>query len=340
MKAITYSLAAAAVALSASALSIPEFYRRAAQQSKGIACTTRMLATGQMSPDCESAMGVNFGVLKSASADHLRIDFASGNDPNVLGISSTRFSADLLSIPGLSWPVTHCAHRVNVIDNGVRIATFTTPSSEVTANDNKYGGAVSNSPFKIAPNKQEEFARFVGSLFTQEAHTITLNGGLDPTLQLDLPLGIGQRILTAPNIGFETPMTLRGFNNFAKVGLAKHIDWTLNPTTGTYSLKSILNIYNPSQIEVVMGDVSFQAFDESGALIAPLAIKDFKLDMGDNSLPITAGPISKESYKTLTTTGTTLTIQGYEGSSSNPVVKQVLKELKFSVPAFPFSPAA
>ncbi|KAI8349562.1 hypothetical protein B0O80DRAFT_144645 [Mortierella sp. GBAus27b] len=299
-----------------------------------------MLATGQMSPDCETAMGVDFGVLRSASADHLRIDFTPGNDPNVMGISLSKFSANLLSIPGLAWPVTHCAHRVNVVDNGIRIATFTIPSSKVAMSGNTYGGGFPSSPFMIAPNQQEGFASFVGSLFTQEAHTFVINGGLDPTLQLTLPPEADRTTFTAPTIGFDTPVTLKGFNNFPKVEVAKPIVSTLDPTTGTHTLNIVFNVLNPSQIEVVMGDVSFQTFDQSGTLITTLAIKEFKLDMGDNSLPMTAGPISNESYKILTTTGTTLTFQGYEGSSSNPVVTQVLKVAKLFVADPKISPAA
>jgi hypothetical protein len=100
----------------------------------------------------------------------------------------------------------------------------------------------------------------------------------------------------------------------------------------------MLNVHNLSSMEIVLGDVSYQVFDQSGAFITVLSVKGIKIDLDDNSFPATTSPISKGHYRVMITMGTTVTLRGYDGW--NPLLTQVMKQLKLTVPGVKVNPAA
>ncbi|KAG0218690.1 hypothetical protein BGX31_011526 [Mortierella sp. GBA43] len=288
MKAAAYSFAVAAVALTVSGLSVPALYKRAALQARGLACATKVVSSGVLTPECEELAGVT------------------------------------------------------IEDNGIPIATFNTPSSPGHMEGNTFVSIVQNTPLKVIPGKQDKFVGFLQSIFTQKEHTYVIHGGLDAVVQLDLPLGIGQTSLNTPRIAFKSPVTLKGFDNFPKVDFVKQIDSTFNPATGVCTLTAVFNIHNPSQFDMKLGDISLQVLDQSGVVVGIAAMKDTRLQMGDNHITgvvTSTGPSGKELYKTLTTTGGTFTFQGYEGTSSNPIVAQGLRKFKAPVAIPKLSPA-
>ncbi|KAG0218691.1 hypothetical protein B0O80DRAFT_24614 [Mortierella sp. GBAus27b] len=334
MKVIAYSVATAAVALSVSGLSIPALYKRAVLQTKGLACATQTLATGSITPECEEMAGIEIGAIQGVRVDKMVIDFTVSSDPNVMSISSPRLMGDVLSVPGVIWPITHCAQRVTMEDNGIPIATFDTPSSPGSMEGNTFVSVVQDTPLKIMPGKQDNFVAFMETLLTQKEHTYVIHGGLDAMVQLNLPLGVGQKILKTPRIAFRSPVTLKGFDNFPKVDFVKQIGSTFDPATGTYTMTAIINVHNPSQFELNLGDISFQVLDQKGVVVGIVSTKDMKLHMGDNLITgvvSNTGPMSQELLDTLTTTGGTFTFQGYDGTSSNPILARSLKKFKAPV---------
>ncbi|KAF9953155.1 hypothetical protein BGZ65_004846, partial [Modicella reniformis] len=114
MRVSAYSMTAGAVVLSATVLALPEWYKRGADAAKIFRCISNAIATAQLPSDCIIATAIDVGIFQRVDADDLNIDFTLP-EPNVLTLSSSKLSAKLLSVPGISWPVAEATQHVNVV---------------------------------------------------------------------------------------------------------------------------------------------------------------------------------------------------------------------------------
>ncbi|KAF9953156.1 hypothetical protein BGZ65_004847 [Modicella reniformis] len=296
MKVIAYSFAAAAIVVPATALAIPALYNRAVIQSQSIACAMKTLGTGIVTPECADIAAIDVGVIRSIHVEDLIVDVAGGS-AYAVDFSSSRLTAELLSVPGITWPIVTSAQRVTIVDNGIPLATFDTPISPGSVSGNTYSSIVQKSTVKINPGQEGNVAASLAAFITKSEHTIILRGSVDGTAQMT---SISQKIFSFPRIAFESPITLKGCSNFPKIDYLSQGSLTFDSNTGN-------------------------------GLVGITIIKDMKLNRGDNHLTAITTSTSKEAYEVLTNGGGTFTLQGYEGSSTNPVLSEALKALKTQV---------
>ncbi|KAI1286151.1 hypothetical protein EDD11_000564, partial [Mortierella claussenii] len=111
MRTSRYSIAAGAIALSATVLAVPTLYKRVADGAKVFSCfTSAFTGVGSWTPDCAAAAAADVGIVQQVSLTDLSIDLATP-DPLTMGLSSQGVSVELISVPGISWSVTEAAQH-------------------------------------------------------------------------------------------------------------------------------------------------------------------------------------------------------------------------------------
>lgn len=189
-------------------------------------------------------------------------------------------------------------------------------------------GVVNKCPLTIIPGQEENFVAFMVAILTKPEHTYSIRGDILAKLRVNVPFTNLQKSLTTPKIAFDSPVTLKGFNSFPKVDFVKLQHATLDAATGNYILTATINIQNPSQFVLNLGDIAFLVADKKGSVVGHATVKDMKLNMGDNHVTGIVMGKSEEMYNSLTTTGDDITFLGFEGSSSNPILAKSLMPLK------------
>lgn len=218
--------------------------------------------------------------------------------------------------------------RCNPQVDGIPIATFDTPSSPTTVNAGTLSTEVKNSLLKINPGQEGPFAAFMANLITKEDVPFTLRGNVDATFTTKAPF-VGPFRVT--NIGFDSPISLRGCASFPKIDYLEQVSLTFDPATGFYTLESLVNINNPSQLVLNLGDISFQTIDKAGLSVGTTIFKNMNLEMGDKQFTAVTTITVKTAYDALIANGDTFTFQGSKDSSANPILAESLKSLTTQV---------
>ncbi|KAF9139663.1 hypothetical protein BGX30_007645 [Mortierella sp. GBA39] len=173
------------------------------------------------------------------------------------------------------------------------------------------------------------FSNFVGSLSTKASHPITLKGAVDAKLNLGI---FGH--LTIPGIGFKAVVPIKGLDGLKNQKYVFAIDISPGLDGNTY-MTSILNINNPSQLSLTLGDVNFDS-THKGAHIGISTVKNLKLIPGDNQVvSYTVLDMELEAARTfsqaLYTSDEIMGIGGYSNSSTNPALNAGLAAVKSGV---------
>ncbi|KAK3817294.1 MAG: hypothetical protein J3Q66DRAFT_339455 [Benniella sp.] len=339
MKVTSYSFAASAVAFSATVLALPALFRRI-DQSRFTACFGTSIARGQWPADCAKDFEVDVGIIQTLSVVDLIIDFFQG-DTNSLSLSSTKLSGNLLEVPvpGWTWKATEAAQHATIVDNGIAIATFDTPPSAVDIIDNTYSSVVKPSTLTVLPGQNEAFGVFMAALISKSEHTFVLRGNFDVIIPTDAPFPVPKSVRIT-NIGFKSNITLKGCNSFPKIDYLEQVSLTLDSATGVFTLTSLINVENLSQLDLTLGDVTFQTADKNGLVVGDTVIKGMRLKIGSNKLTAISTSSNKELYDALTTVGATVTLSGTDHSSPNPFVAGGVKSVKAQVVVPKLKPAA
>ncbi|KAF9928085.1 hypothetical protein BGZ65_006424, partial [Modicella reniformis] len=160
-------------------------------------------------------------------------------------------------------------------------------------------------------------------------HIFTIRGSADATISTSGGPFI-QKTFQVTNIGFGSPITLKGCSSFPKVDYLSQDSLTFDSNTGVFTLTSQVNVYNPSNFVLDLGEVSLETVKNS-LVIGITVLKDMKLNMGDNHLTAITTSTNKEVYEALINAGDTFTLQGYKGSSKNPILTESLQAFKSQV---------
>lgn len=190
--------------------------------------------------------------------------------------------------------------------------------------------AVPDTLIKVAPGQEVGFTAFMKSLITQPTHTFALRGTVDGVVHTHgLPL-VPESFKVA-GVGFEAPVTVKGCANFPNTPFLNQIGLTFDPATGITTLTSRVNLINSSQLVLIFGDVTYQILDKKGGVVGTSVFKNARLNIGDNPITMVTTITSKEVHDALITEGYTLTHQGFEGSSVNPILVGAFMAVKFDM---------
>ncbi|KAF9129752.1 hypothetical protein BGX30_013825 [Mortierella sp. GBA39] len=200
-----------------------------------------------------------FKAVSSITLGALDLDFS---DPDPLKITLSSPDMKVGVIPGIPIPITSTRQDVILVDNGVEIATFSTPWVPGVMNGNVLKTTVGSTTLNVNDANRDKFSAFITSLTMDPTHTFTLKGTVDVILTLPIPASPfgAPKTITIAGIYFESDITLKGFNNFPDIEFVELLEKTEN-ADNSFTIKSKVNIKSASQLSVKMGDVQFNTFD-------------------------------------------------------------------------------
>ncbi|KAF9103194.1 hypothetical protein BGX29_003659 [Mortierella sp. GBA35] len=311
-----FSLKVAALsALVASTVLAAPIEKRDANSDRIAACFVGLLFTGSWPGSCKAAIAVDLGLIRGIAINQMSMDFTTAN-PWAPTMSSNSVVATMLSIPGITLPIDSIRQHVIIIDNGVQLGSFDTPWSAANVKGGTLTTAFTSSPLSVFPDAKGAFSNFVGSLSTKASHPVTLKGAVDAKLNLGI---FGH--LTVPGIGFKASVPFKGLNNLQNMKYIYAIE--VNPALdGNIYLTAIININNPSDLTLKLGDVSFDASGKEGR-IGTSTVKNLVLVPGDTSLSA-----AQAFSDGLATSDQVMSLAGFAGSSANPALNPGLAPVR------------
>ncbi|KAG0262706.1 hypothetical protein BG011_009836 [Mortierella polycephala] len=288
--------------------------KRETNASRITACFIGLVFTGAWPGSCQAAVAVNMGLIQSIAINQMTMDFTPA-DPWAPTTSSDSVVATMLSIPGLTLPITSIRQHIILIDNGVQIGNIETPWADASVSGSTLTTSFPTSTLGVFSDAHTAFSSFVGSISTKAEHPLTLRGSVDAKLNLGL---LGTR--TIPGIGFEAVVPMTGLNNLDPIEYKYLIDTNFD-SPGFIYLTTIINIVNPSHLTLKLGDVAFDTAAASGR-VGVSTIKDLALVPGDNYVMSATGldmslPASTDFLTNLSSADGVLTLTGFEGTSSD-----------------------
>ncbi|KAG0056237.1 hypothetical protein BGZ83_005969 [Gryganskiella cystojenkinii] len=287
----------------------------------------------------------DFGMLTSGSLGNLAINLTSSEDPLSFKWSSTNLTLGLLSIPGLSFQVTELKSRNILNDNNIDIAHFETPSAAATQSDAIVKSTIGEPPLIVYTDKQAQFSAFVGDLITKSSRTFFLKTSGDVNVRVTVPVsylfpfGLPSANFKVNGVGCSATYEVDGvnlnINNSNGLQLKSLSDHTLDPTTGVFTLNLTIILKNPSQLYLVLGDLTLDTVDSAGVAVGTTLLQAVNLVPGDNTITaiVTSVAASATLYEKVTTMGgVTWTLTGAAGTASkNTILAAALVSLKATI---------
>ncbi|KAG0376491.1 hypothetical protein BGX24_007650 [Mortierella sp. AD032] len=305
---------------------LPALYKQSTASEAAITCVAGLMAATPFDDDCKKVFGPDgIQAVTSITLDALYLDFTDP-DPLKVTLSSPEMTVGVTSFPGFTLNLTDSRQYVTLIDNNVEIATYDTPWVKGTMNGNNFITTIGKSVVNVIPERTKEFSAFIAALVVNPSHKFILRGTADVNLTITGAVpgtdfgGIGGLVpkltsppLSVPGIAFSSEVTLKGFNNFPKIDYIKE-EAHSNNDDGSFDITSRINIHNPSQLVVKLGDVYFKTFDDK-LEIGITSMKGLELKRGDNEITVVANAASAEIYQRVYQTGGTFSFQGFDKSS-------------------------
>ncbi|KAF9897807.1 hypothetical protein BX616_004952 [Lobosporangium transversale] len=328
MKVSTQILATSAIAFTATALAMPSMSKRVIDGTKVLGClaSTFMKGDEAWSPECAAAAATDIGLAQEVSLGEFDIDFAS-SDPMSMPISLPNLQVRLASLPGTSWPIVSLANH----DNGVAIAEFDFPMAPAEVKDSIVKNPIERNVVNILPGLEDAFSNYLANIITKPSYTFSIGGNVDASLKVPSLSGNSKssdadssKTLTATNIGISAPVTVRGLDNLQKIEYVELVSLTKDADSGVTTVAQKLNIHNPSELSMNIGDIALNILNANGDLMGVINIPSLYLAIGDNAVTATATFTDPDTYNTLTTKSNTFTLAGFDGSVKNPILAKAL----------------
>ncbi|KAF9574183.1 hypothetical protein EC968_007278 [Mortierella alpina] len=256
-------------------------------------------------------------------------------------LASPHMEADVLTPSFLpSWPVKRSKQRATVEYNGIDIASLETAMSDSNVMGNIVSKTLPPADLSIIVGAEASFSAFIAALIMLPAVNFRLKGTLDAALEIPAKFPMSEFKFVIPGLAYNAGVTLAGGNGFSGIKFSKLISFTQDPTSKKFILEADVTLNNPSDLVLKLGAFKFQSKDQQGNVVGTFAIKSYDLEQGLNELRATItseGANPDGLLKVLTTTGATLTLSGYEGSSANKILADgMLKfETTITLPTLP-----
>ncbi|ORZ26477.1 hypothetical protein BCR41DRAFT_393664 [Lobosporangium transversale] len=338
MKVSTQFLAACAIAFTTTALATPSMSKRIIDGSKVLGCFASVFMKGEeaWTPECATAATTDLGITQEAGFDDLTLDFTKPD----LTLSSS-VSVKLASLPGISLPVKKFSGHFAIIDGGVAIAKLTAPSTSAKVKGRILKFTLGTTALKTIPGQEDGISKFIETLVIQPSHTFTIAGNADVTIKIPgIPLlggvsslvspSASSKTLTATNVGFSSPITLRGVKGFwVKYLSQKH--FTRDSKSGITTLVYTANFHNPSQVNMRLGDTKYNVLNAKGELVGVINIPNLYLAMGDNVVTATTTFTNPDAYNALTTKSNAFTVVGFKDTVKNSILAKAMVGIKFQM---------
>jgi len=184
-----------------------------------------------------------------------------------------------------------------------------------------------SSTLAVFPTSHKAFSDFIGSLSAAKTKTVTLQGAVDAKLNLGI---FGH--LTIPGIGFKVNTPFQGLNGLTEIKYIYLVDNVNDFVNNKMTMTTIVNLKNPSNLSLKLGDVSFSTAS-AGEYVGISTIKNLNLVPGDNyvisaTVLEIARPAAYKFLNSLETGDGTLVMTGFNGTSSDEALNAGLAALK------------
>ncbi|KAF9310118.1 hypothetical protein BG003_008927 [Podila horticola] len=303
-----------------------EVIKRDANSDRIAACFINLLLTGSWPGSCQAAVAVPLGLIKTITINQMSMDFTPA-DPWAPTTSSNSVVATMLSIPGITLPIDSIRQHILLVDSGVQIGNIETPWSKASVSGGTLTTSFPSSTLAVFPTSHTAFSNFIGSLSAAKTKTVTLQGSVDAQLNL----GIFGR-LTIPGIGFKADTLFQGLNGLTDIKYIYLIDNNFDFANSKMTMSTIVNLKNPSNLSLKLGDVSFSTA-AAGGYVGISTIKNLNLVPGNNYvisstvLDMTQTAVS-DFLNGLNTADGTLVLTGFSGTSSDVALNAGLAAMK------------
>ncbi|KAG0361116.1 hypothetical protein BG005_009103 [Podila minutissima] len=269
---------------------------------------------------------VNLGLIKTITINQMSMDFTPAN-PWAPTTSSNSIVSTMLSIPGITLPIDSIRQHIILSDDGVQIGSIETPWAAASVNGGTLKTSFPTSVLSVFPTSKAAFSKFVGSLSAAKSKPVTLQGAVDAKLNLGI---FGH--LTIPGIGFKVNTPFQGLNGLTDLKFMFMIDYVNDFQTNLMTMTTIVNVKNPSNLSLKLGDISFDTVFK-GEHVGYSTIKNLSLVPGDNFVVSTTVfdnslPACTAYFGTLANGDGPLDLLGYSGTSKNIALNGGLGALK------------
>ncbi|KAG0346114.1 hypothetical protein BG004_002403 [Podila humilis] len=326
MKLSLKAVALGALLASATVAAPIEVEKRDAASNRIAACFVGLIFTGSWPSSCKAAVSVSLGLIKAIDINQMSMDFTPA-DPWKPTTSSNNIVATMLSIPGITLPITSIQQHIILTDNGVQLGSIGTPWAAASVKGATMTTSFATSTLNVFPTAQTAFIHFVGTLSGTPSKTITLQGSVDAKLSLGI---FGS--ITIPGIGFKVDTVLQGLDGLKVVDYKYLIDQDFDFMNNLLSMSTIVNLKNPSKLNLKLGDVSFSTA-AAGGYVGVSTIKNLDLAPGDNfviskttlDMSLTS---TQDFLNSLSNADGPLDLTGFSGTSSDIVLNAALSAMK------------
>lgn len=208
----------------------------------------------------------------------------------------------------------------------MQLGNIDTPWSSATVSGSTLTTSFPASALNVYSTSHAAFSNFVSALTTTASHPLNLQG----TVDVQLNLGFLGRV-TISGIGFAATVPFAGLNNLNKMQYTYQIDSSFD-TPGFITLTSVINLVNPTQLSVILGNIALST-SAAGGYVGISTIKGLSLGAGNNYvLSATALDLSQPATTAfltqLSTTDSPLYLAGYNATSTNPALNAGLAAMK------------
>ncbi|KAG0340054.1 hypothetical protein BG000_000773 [Podila horticola] len=324
-----FSLKAVALGalLASAAVAAPvDIEKRDANSDRIAACFVGLIFSGAWPSSCKAAVAVNLGLIKTITINQMSMDFTPAN-PWAPTTSSNSIVSTMLSIPGITLPIDSIRQHIILSDDGVQIGSIETPWAVASVKGGTLTTSFPTSVLSVFPTSKAAFSKFIGSLSAAKSKPVILQGAVDAKLNLGI---FGH--LTIPGIGFKVTTPFQGLNGLTDLKFMFMIDYIMDSETKLMTMTTIVNVKNPSNLSLKLGDITFDTLFKAGH-VGYSTIKNLNLVPGDNFVLSTTVfdntlDACTDFLNTLAQGDGPLNLLGYSGTSKNVALNGGLGALK------------
>ncbi|KAF9919737.1 hypothetical protein FBU30_010604 [Linnemannia zychae] len=232
-------------------------------------------------------------------------------------------------------PIKQLAQNVQILDtNGKVVGTLKTPYSEATSVGNKVSTNTPAASLDVADDAHDTYTAFVSALNLAETYELGLRGSADSILDLG---NLGK--VEVKGIPLDVRTSLAGLQGLNNIKFMSSVSMYPDGLAGYIFITSVVNIYNPSQLTLTIGDLMMIAgmteFSEA-ARIGFTKIYNLRLVPGDNYVPTLlyldlSIPLASEFASGIMEHDTTMTLWANSEATSNPALNTGLAQLRSKV---------
>ncbi|KAK3837644.1 MAG: hypothetical protein JOS17DRAFT_837308 [Linnemannia elongata] len=275
--------------------------------------------------------------IAAVTINSMEMDFACGEKCTWSPTAKSSITADTKLPFAMDVPIKQLAQNVQILDeHGQVVGTLNTTYADATTVGSKVSTNTPAAPLVVADGSHDIYTTFVGALNTNTNYTLGLRGTADSMLNLG-PFGL----IEIKGIPLDVKTSMAGLQGLNNIQFISVVQINLDFIAGYKFVSSVVNIHNPSQLTLNIGDMGmvagYQGHDEENR-IGYSQLFNLRLVPGDNIVPSViglywSGEASEAFARSLANGPTVMTLWANSTSTSNPALNTGLTSLKTSVTA-------